>query len=81
MANSVDPDQTATSGAVLSGTALFANAILSETWMYEIYRILTIITCYKVGWKGFIINTLINQKFNLNEEVLPTSLSLSCDNI
>ena len=34
MANSVDPDQTAPSGAVWSGSALFAYAILSETFVY-----------------------------------------------
>ena len=33
MANSEDPDQTA--GAVWSGSALFAYAILSETSMHE----------------------------------------------
>ena len=31
MANSADPDQTAPEGAVWSGSALFAYAILSET--------------------------------------------------
>ena len=31
MASSVDPDQTAPSGAVWSGSALFAYAILSDT--------------------------------------------------
>ena len=31
MANSEDPNQTAASGAVWSGDALFANGILSET--------------------------------------------------
>ena len=36
MANSVDPDQTAPSGAVWSGSALFAYAILSETWVFGI---------------------------------------------
>ena len=36
MANSVDPDQTAPSGAVWSGWALFANAILSGTFVHEI---------------------------------------------
>ena len=35
MANSVDPDQTAPSGAVWSGSALFAYAILSETLVFE----------------------------------------------
>ena len=35
MANCVDPDQTAPSGAVLSGSTLFAYAILSETFLYE----------------------------------------------
>ena len=30
MANSVDPDQTAPLGAVISGSALFAQAYLSE---------------------------------------------------
>ena len=36
MANNVDPDQTATSGVVWSGSALFAYAILSEMLMYKI---------------------------------------------
>ena len=36
MANSVDPDRTAPSGAVWSGSALFAYAILSATLVYEI---------------------------------------------
>ena len=35
MANYVDPDQTAPSGAVWSGSTLFAYAILSETLVYE----------------------------------------------
>ena len=35
-ANSVDPDQTAPSGAVWSGSALFAYAILLATLVYEI---------------------------------------------
>ena len=43
MAFSIDPDQTAPEGAVWSGTALFACAILSETLCYcmkfsDIYR-------------------------------------------
>ena len=36
MANSVDLDQTAPSGAVWSGSALFAYIILSYTLVYEI---------------------------------------------
>ena len=36
MANSVDPDQTAPSGAVWSGSALIAYVILSENFVYEI---------------------------------------------
>ena len=36
MANSVDPDQTASSEAVGSGSALFAYIILSDTLVYEI---------------------------------------------
>ena len=36
MANSVDPDQTAPSGTVWSGSALFAYAILSATLVYKI---------------------------------------------
>ena len=35
MANNVDPDQTAPSGAVWSGSALFAFVILSETLVFE----------------------------------------------
>ena len=40
MANSVDPDQTAPLGAVWSGSALFAYAILSETLVFEISELL-----------------------------------------
>ena len=36
MSNSVDPDQTTPLGAVWSGAALFAYAILSETSVYKI---------------------------------------------
>ena len=36
MANSIDPDQTAPSGAVCAGSALFAYAILSFTLVCEI---------------------------------------------
>ena len=36
MANSVDPDQTAPSGAVWSGSALFAYVILSDGLGFEI---------------------------------------------
>ena len=36
VANSVDPDQSAPSGAVWSGSALFAYVILSETLVFEI---------------------------------------------
>ena len=35
MANSVDPEQTASSGAVWSRSALFAYVILSETLVFE----------------------------------------------
>ena len=40
MANSVDPDQTAPSGAVWSGSKLFAYAILSDTLVYKILELL-----------------------------------------
>ena len=36
MANSVDPDQTAPSGAVWSGSTLFAYVILSYALVFEI---------------------------------------------
>ena len=39
MANRVDPDQTAPPGAVWSGSALFAYAILSETFVFKILGI------------------------------------------
>ena len=35
MANSIDPDQTAPSGAVWSGSALLASVILSDTLEFE----------------------------------------------
>ena len=37
MANSVNPDQTAPSGAVWSGSALFTYAVLSATLVYKIF--------------------------------------------
>ena len=37
MANNVDPDQTAPSGAVWFGSTLFAYAILSEAFVYKIF--------------------------------------------
>ena len=40
IANSVDPDQTAPSGAVWSGSALFAYVILTEWQVYETLRYL-----------------------------------------
>ena len=48
MANSVDPDQTAPSGAVWSGSALFACVILSETLVFEflgLYHITNVLSC------------------------------------
>ena len=46
MAHSVDPDQTAPSGAVWSGSALSAYVILSETLVYVVlgFRTITVIT-------------------------------------
>ena len=35
-ANNIDPDQTAPSGAVWSGSALFAYVILSDSLVFEI---------------------------------------------
>ena len=36
VANIVDPDQTAPSGVIWSGSALFAYAILSDTWTFTV---------------------------------------------
>ena len=36
MENSTEPDQTALSGAVWSGSVLFAYATSSETWVFKI---------------------------------------------
>ena len=46
MANSVDPDQSVPSGAVWSGSTLFAYAILSHTLGVQNFRILTILKMY-----------------------------------
>ena len=50
MANSVDPDQTAPQGAVWSGSALFAYAILSEAILCALfaYAILSTTLVYKI---------------------------------
>ena len=54
MANSVDPDQTAPSGAVWSGSALFAYVILSETLVFKFLGhlpyILYALSPLSVGW-------------------------------
>ena len=42
MANNVDPDQTAPSGAVCSGSALFAYVIMSDTFGVPNFRTFTI---------------------------------------
>ena len=49
MANSVDPDQTAHSGAVSSGSTLFPYAILSDTLVFEFLRHLLFV-CVEVLW-------------------------------
>ena len=61
MTKSVDPDQTAPSGAVWSGSALFAYSILSDCLVYQIlghlpyFKYLDILnpehTCPKI-WMG-----------------------------
>ena len=58
MANSVDPDQTAPSRAVWSGSVLFAYAILSETLVYEILGYLLPIdkSKKKSGWVANSVN-------------------------
>ena len=48
MANSVVPDQTAPSGAVWSGSALFVYGILSETLMFQIFGHLPLV--YDEEW-------------------------------
>ena len=48
MANSVDPDQTAPSGAVWSGSALFAYVILSDTLVFKILGHLLYINTFKL---------------------------------
>ena len=62
MANSVDPDQTAPSGAVWSGSSLFAYVILSETLGFRIFRTLISVTQGKkknlflfFGWKNTVL--------------------------
>ena len=57
MANSEDPDQTAPSGAVWSGSALFAYSILSEKLVFEILGHLP----YQYCWieKGILSRAMI----------------------
>ena len=64
MANSVDPDQTVPSGAVWSGSALFAYAILSDILVYKILGYLPY-----VAEQGFKLMAL-----GLLSEVLLTAL-------
>ena len=57
MAKSVDPDQTAPSGAGWSGSALFANVILSVTSVYEILGHLPQqkVINYPIHWSPFLV--------------------------
>ena len=55
MANSVDPDQTAPSGTIWSGSALFAYAIVSEALRYEILGHLLYL-CEQNTYKNFIFH-------------------------
>ena len=50
MANSVDPDQTFPSGAVQSGSALFAYVVLSDTLVYKLsgHLFIYILICFLV---------------------------------
>ena len=60
MAYSVDPDQTAPSGAVWSGSALFEHAILSGTLVYEILGHLSYFIINTYSYKMFACFTLIS---------------------
>ena len=61
MANSVDPDQTAPSGAVWSGPTLFEYAILSDTLVYKILGHLpyTEISLLNMGTPSYFIHQYI----------------------
>ena len=60
MANSEDPDQTAPSGAVWSGSALFSLVILLETLVYRIIT-LTRLWIHKLGLVYEILGHYHNQ--------------------
>ena len=69
MANSVDPDQTAPSGAVWSESTLFAYVILSELLLYEILGHLL----YKyiaLNKKGIQIYDFLNSQWGASNEYL-----------
>ena len=59
MANNVDTDQTALSGTVWSGSALFAYAILSETLVYEILDHLQLLYMYGKLYANFVLTHCI----------------------
>ena len=63
-ANSVDPDQTAPSGAVWSGSALFVYAILSAILVYEILGHILYSNDSKGNWRnqGFFQLTWLTDK-------------------
>ena len=68
MANSVDPDQTAPLGAVWSGSALFAQAYLSEdlgSLRYEFFFVLN--TEIKLSFSSYVVDftSFIKDKFLL----------------
>ena len=62
MANSVDPDQTAPSGAVWSGSTLFAYEILSDTLVYAILGHLPYLSTYE-HWSSVHISQMKSSVF------------------
>ena len=72
MANGVDPDQTAPSGAVWSVSTLFAYAILSTTLVYEIFGHLPV---FDIHWPSWVDVLLI-----LNSSLIYSAVTSNCRN-
>ena len=75
MANSVDPDQTAPLGAVWSGSALFAQAYLSENlgslrYIYSSLAVTKFSKAWTTHWKLTTYNKSIYKYIDSNSETL-----------
>ena len=79
VANSADPDQTAPSGAVWSGSALFACAICQKLWCMQNFRTITLYICpWNKLWEHILNSDNINfLQNNIINRLLQTKASIT----